>query len=245
MSRAPYEDVPPGFDVIWLRDSAGRSGTADKPPLSREQIVAAAVELADEGGLEAASVRRIAGRLGVGATSLYWHVRNKADLYELMYDSVLGEPGDLPEPTGDWRADLRAAGIATRKLFSKHPWMILTGIQPGIGPNLRRYGAWLLRALAPLGLDPRGRTEVIAILNNYLMGFAHRETAWDQNRQRAGLTEAEWEQRLGQYLVHARATDPELAAEIESRLHLTSDHSFLLGLDCVLDGITVRFAPPQ
>ena len=88
--------------------------------------------------------------------------------------------------------------------------------------------------------------EVIAILNNYLTGFAHRTTAWEQIRQRAGLTDKECERRLGQYLVHARQTAPQLAVDIESRLHLTSDRSFLLGLDCLLDGIAARFAlaPP-
>lgn len=229
--------------MIWLRDGPAQPGVPGKPPLSREQIVTAAIELADEGGLEAASVRRIAGRLGVGATSLYWHVRSKTDLHELMYDAAWAEFADnLPEPTGDWRVNLQAAGRLTYELGSRHPWLVLVGIQPGLGPNLRRYATWATRALTPLGVDRQGRTDVLAIMNNYLMGFQHRKTAWDQVRERAGLTDQEWEQRLGEYLARARETDPVLAADIETRLHLTSEQSFLLGLDVVLDGIAARFA---
>jgi AcrR family transcriptional regulator len=240
VSRGPSEPTP-DFDVIWLREGTAH---ADKtPPLSREQIVRTAIELADEGGLDAASVRRIAARLGAGATSLYWHVRSKNDLYELMFDAAFSESElSLPEPTGDWRADIRVFAVRTHEVLRRHPWLILLGIQPGIGPNIRRYAELSLRALSPLGLDRPARTEALAIINNYLLGFAHRQTAWDQLRERAGLTDEQWEQRLDRYLAQARETDPALAADIETRLHLTSDHSFELGLDCVLDGIAARFA---
>jgi AcrR family transcriptional regulator len=232
----------PGFDVIWLREATG-AAAAKAPPLSREQIVRAAIDLADEAGLEAASVRRIAARLGAGATSLYWHVRSKNDLHELMFDAAFAELELPPEPAGDWRADLRCLAMQTRDIFSRHPWLILLGIQPGIGPNIRRYAEFALRVVSPLGLDRAGRTEVLAILNNYLLGFAHRQTAWQQVRERAGLTDEQWEQQLGHYLAQVRASDPALAADIETRLHLTSDYSFELGLDCVLDGIEARAIP--
>lgn len=242
MRRTQGTGPPPGFDLIWTRPQRGRPG--QRPPLSREQIVRAAIELADEQGLNAVSVRRIAAQLGSGATSLYWHVRSKADLHELMFDAVIGE-ADLPEPTGDWRADLRAVTRASHAVLRRHPWMVLLGIQPGLGPNTRRYGESGMNILARHGLDRRARSEVMAVLNNYITGFAHRRTAWDQLRQRAGLTGQQWEERLQRYLAKARDSDPELAADIESRLHLTSDASFEAGLDCVIEGIAARFLQDQ
>jgi hypothetical protein len=95
--------------------------------------------------------------------------------------------------------------------------------------------------LGSLGLDPQARTEVLAVLNNYILGFAHRETARDQLIKRAGLTEQQWQQRLRHYAAHTRDRDPELARDIETCMHLTSNDSFEFGLDCLLNGIAMRF----
>ncbi|HEY1623274.1 MAG TPA: TetR/AcrR family transcriptional regulator C-terminal domain-containing protein [Streptosporangiaceae bacterium] len=230
----------PNFDIIWPRE-APAAPQPGKPPLTREQIVAAAIELADEDGIDALSIRRIATKLGVGATTLYWHIKNKDDLFSLMYDSTTAEI-ELPEPTGDWRADLRTVALRTHESHARHRWIILLGIQPSIGPSLRRYAEFIDRVLAPLGLDRQARTDTIAIVNDYISGFAHRETAWERLRERAGLTGDQWHERLDSYLAQARATDPEFAAMIQSRLHLTSQENFELGLDCVLDGIASRIA---
>jgi AcrR family transcriptional regulator len=242
MGTARRPAAPPEIDLIWLRPERG--GRDQRPALSRDQIVRTAIELADERGLEAVSTRRIAARLGAGPTSMYWHVPSKADLYELMFDAAVAEV-ELPEqPSGDWQADLRALAHGTHLMLRRHPWLMLLGIQPGLGPNTRRYGEHGMRVLGRLGLDPRARTEVLAALNNYIFGFAHRETARDQLIKRAGLTEQQWQQRLRHYAADTHHHDPDLARDAETRMHLTSDHSFEFGLDCLLDGIAARFAKP-
>ena len=238
MSREP--EAPLDFGVVWQRQENEKQDKV--PPLSREQIVAAAMELADAEGLDAVSVRKIAARLGAGATSLYWHVRSKNDLFELMFDAAFADL-KLPEPSGDWRTDLRANCLALEELNRRHPWVILLGVQPAMGPNIARWSEYLAKVLGPLGLDRQARTDVIAVLNNYTMGFAHRQTAWEQLRERAGLTGEQWEERLSRFLDQARQDNPALAADIETRLHLTSQRSFELGLDCVLDGIAARLIP--
>jgi hypothetical protein len=161
-----------------------------------------------------------------------------------MFDAVLGEI-DLPAPTGDWRRDLRAIARASHDTFRRHPWLVLLGIQPGLGPNTRRYGEFGLRVLAKYGLDREARTQVLALLNNYVTGFAHRQVAWDQLRQRAGLTDEQWGDELARYLDEARKDNPDLAADIESRLHLTSANSFEIGLDCLIEGIASKFIKHQ
>jgi AcrR family transcriptional regulator len=240
--KKPMSQDEPDFDLLWPRESPPPE--PGKPPLTRDQIVTAAIEIADEQSLEAVSIRRIASRLGAGATSLYWHIKSKDELFELMYDSTFAET-KYPEPTGDWRADLRELALLTREGHARHRWVILLGIQPSVGPNLLRYSAFVDAALDPVGLDRQAKTDVMAIINNYISGFAHRETAWARLRERAGLTGEQWRQRLDDYLRQARANDKELAAMIESRLHLTSQENFETGLDCVLDGIASRIiAPP-
>src|SRR5260370_16888903 len=95
MGAARRPAAQPATDLIWLRSDSGARD--QRPALSRDQIVRAAIELADEHGLDAVSTRRIAAALGSGPTSMYWHVPSKADLYELMFDAALGEV-ELPGP---------------------------------------------------------------------------------------------------------------------------------------------------
>ncbi|MGO9899591.1 MAG: TetR/AcrR family transcriptional regulator C-terminal domain-containing protein [Solirubrobacteraceae bacterium] len=106
------------------------------------------------------------------APGLSWHVGSKDDLKELMFDAAVGEI-DLPAPTGDWREDLRAIARVSHRVFRRHPWLVLLGIQPGLGPNTRRYGDFGMSLLGEHGIGRTERTEVMALLNNYVMGFAH------------------------------------------------------------------------
>jgi AcrR family transcriptional regulator len=221
-------------ELIWFREPRGRRGP--KPTLSPAQITEAAVELADAEGLEAVSIRRIASRLDAGATSLYWHVSSKDDLHELMVDAVIGEI-ELPELSGDWRADLRRLALSTWATLSEHRWLVLLGIQPGLGPNTRRYGDVALRIFDPIDLDLSTRTNVLAAINNYIFGFLHREIAWEQLRERSGLNDAQWRARLEAYLEEAAQQDPNIAEQMAERFGLVSRESFGFGLDCLLDGI--------
>jgi AcrR family transcriptional regulator len=223
-----------GHELIWFRRPRGRRGP--KPTLSRDQITAAAVELADAEGLEAVSMRRIASTLDAGATSLYWHVSSKDDLHELMVDAVIGEI-ELPEPSGDWRADLRRIALSNYATLSKHRWLVLLGIQPGLGPNTRRYGDVALTAFDPIDLDLSTRVNTLAAVNNYIFGFLHREIAWEQLRERTGLGEDEWRARLQAYLEEAADQDRSVAELMAARFGLVSRESFEFGLDCLLDGI--------
>src|ERR1700753_976899 len=100
-----------GIDTVWARDDVPAA-----QPLSRDSIVAAAIEIADNDGLEAVSIRRLATRLGARPMSLYSHIERKGDLIDLMVDEVIAG-SILPEspPSGDWRDDLRRIAQSTRE----------------------------------------------------------------------------------------------------------------------------------
>src|ERR1700750_3043405 len=87
--------------------------TKRRTPLSRERVLRAAIALADEGGFESLTMRKLAKELGVEAMSLYNHVAKKDDLLDGMIDIVFGEI-DPPTPGGDWKAELRKRAISTR-----------------------------------------------------------------------------------------------------------------------------------
>jgi AcrR family transcriptional regulator len=238
----------PGRDetLIWLapvRSPKGRE--AGHPALTREAITRAAIELADADGLEAVSMRRIGAKLGSGATSLYWYVPSKSDLYELMFDEVMGEVSVAEGPSGDWRTELASLARATHAVLRRHRWSVLLGVQPGLGPKTRRWGQAALGALADREVDLATQVNILATLNNYVFGFIHREIAWEQVRRRSGLTDAAWVARLRRYARQADEQQPGIGDEIVARLELHDDASFDFGLELFLDGVAARLEPPS
>ncbi len=213
-----------------------------RPALNRNAITRAAVALADEEGLDAVSMRRIAIRLGAGAMSLYWYVQSKEDLYELMFDEVIGEIPIPEAASGDWRADLAGIARASHDVLRRHSWAVLLGIQPGLGPKTRAWGRATLRVFSGHELGLATQINIMAAVNNYIFGFVHREVAWEQLRQRSGRTSADWAKRLEEYARDAAADDPRLGEEAAVRLELHGEASFEFGLTCLLDGIAAQLA---
>ncbi|HSJ45398.1 MAG TPA: TetR family transcriptional regulator [Euzebyales bacterium] len=104
--------------------------TTERPriPLSRGRVLRAAVDVADRGGLEALTMRRLAQELGVEAMSLYHHVANKEAVLDGVIEVVVGEilegvdRADAPAPDDDWQSAMRARIVAAREVLLRHPW---------------------------------------------------------------------------------------------------------------------------
>lgn len=237
-------DPKRSIDLLWGAAEPGRRGP--KPRYSVEDVVTAAVAVADAEGLAAISVRRIAVELGVSAMSIYTYVPSKAELIELMFDRVLGE---VIEPTGDvtgWREALTALAFERWRLGERHPWMLDLALhRPPLGPNLLRRHEAALRILEATGLDDLTKDLVIDVLHNYLLGaLQHAREAREAEKQ-SGLTDEQWfamaEPALTVKLDPARfplilrlgeawkAADKAAVADPLWR--------FRFGLDVVLDGI--------
>src|ERR671914_2667448 len=142
----------PGRTMALLWGTPKRPGRGPKPGLSVEQIVDAAIEVADAEGLAALSMRRVADRLGVGTMSLYTYVPGKAELLDLMLDTVLAEEA-RPDGAGGWRAGLELRAREDWALFHRHPWILQ--ITPGrslLGPNETDLFEATLRVVDGIGL---------------------------------------------------------------------------------------------
>ncbi|MFI6514055.1 TetR/AcrR family transcriptional regulator C-terminal domain-containing protein [Spirillospora sp. NPDC050679] len=158
-------------DPVWARPPGGR-----KPKLTREAIVAAAIEIADAEGLEAVSIRRVAAELGVRAMSLYTHIDRKEDLLDLMYDEVAGEALVEGEPPGDWRAAFLQICRKERATAQRHAWMFeLASRSPRVGPNGLCHADQSLGAAARLTDDLEAQMEIVAAVDRYMLGFVIRE----------------------------------------------------------------------
>ncbi|MGP4009992.1 TetR/AcrR family transcriptional regulator [Streptomyces sp. 4N124] len=162
-------------EVIWARPE--RTGRGPRPAYTRADIAAAAVRIADAEGLDALSMRRVAGELGCGTMSLYNYVPRKEDLYELMIDAIGGEH-DIQEPSGDWRADMLRNARETRAIMHRHTWVprLMSGVY-GFSPNSLRYLEHCLDCLEPLDVPYGTKMELVALLNGVVTTYVANEIA--------------------------------------------------------------------
>src|SRR5438477_9002960 len=113
--------------------------TEPRFPLSRDRILRTALDLADESGIEALTMRRLGQALGFEAMSLYNHVANKDDVLDGMLDLVLGET-ELPAETGSWDAAVRGSAVSVHDALRRHPWACSLLMSAGhIRPARLRY----------------------------------------------------------------------------------------------------------
>jgi AcrR family transcriptional regulator len=234
----------------------GRERHRTQPPhrargLSLTGIVGTAIAVADEEGADAVSMRRVAREMRVGAMSLYWYVESKDDLHQLMVDRVQAEARP-PEPSGDWRADLRAYARNMRGALLRHPWAIdFLGSGPPSGPNEASNAERLFGVFDGLGIDPVTVVWVAMTVGTYVMGAVLREVReirWQRaaDEVRASMTEEEIAGLLADFQRRVRESGryPHLAAIIDSGVDPDApesrDERFEFGLDCMLDGIEAR-----
>jgi TetR/AcrR family tetracycline transcriptional repressor len=158
-------------DPPWLQKRAlRRSPRGGASPLSRTSIVGAALALVDEEGLEALTVRRLADRLGVTMMAMYWHVRDKAQLLDLVGEALLAAV-ELPARTDDWRADLRALLHAARSTLHRHPdAAVLAFGRARYGPSGLAMFERILEILSDAGFDDERAGRVYMALYTLLRG---------------------------------------------------------------------------
>ncbi|MGV0851644.1 TetR/AcrR family transcriptional regulator [Mycolicibacterium phlei] len=154
------ESLPRALEILWRQPPARRRGAG----LTRERIVASAVELADADGLAALSMARLAERLGCGTMSLYRHVANKDELVTFMVAAAAGEPP--PVDPADWAGALRHWASALWHVYHRHPWILQTAAAgPPADPGQL---AWLDAALAALSETPLTERDKLAAVTALL-----------------------------------------------------------------------------
>jgi AcrR family transcriptional regulator len=148
-----------------------------RPRHSREEVVAAAIAIGDEDGLDGVTFRAVAAKLGTGVMSLYNYVPDKQTLVYEMNEAVSAEL-DLPEPSGDWRADIKLVAHRQRDVALRHPWLpeAVSHTQP-MGPATLAFLDWALGALEPTGMSAADRLETIAFVNGFVLQVVRSELA--------------------------------------------------------------------
>jgi AcrR family transcriptional regulator len=210
--------------------------------LVQQQIVRAAIAIADRDGLDALTMRRVAEQLGAGTMSLYWHVRNKDELIELMRDQVVGEQ-TLKAASGDWRSDLATFARDVRQTFLRHPWLAsLLGGRPPLGPNSLRQDELSLAIVSGLEVDEQTRTAIPSAVYFFVVGYVLREVAEREVQRHTGVTEQEWRASVAPYIERVLASGeyPNLQRVVAGGGGLDDDATFEFILEFLLDGTAAR-----
>jgi AcrR family transcriptional regulator len=156
------------LQLLWREPGPADSRRGPRQGLSADRVAAAGIALADRDGLGAVTMRAVARALGVVPMSLYTYVPGKAELLDLMLDTVYRQM-----PRGDlsgmpWRERLAAVAHENRDLFTRHPWIAgVSTSRPPLGPGLMAKYEHELQAFEGLGLDD---VEMDAALT-FLLGF--------------------------------------------------------------------------
>jgi AcrR family transcriptional regulator len=212
----------------------GAEQPGSRPPLSRDRILAAAVEIADERGIGAVTMREVASRLGVEAMSLYNHVANKDDILDGMLDLVV-EQFDLPQDVDGWREAMRRRAVSAHEVFGQHPWApMLLDSNESSGPAALRYFDWVLGILIRAGFPMEDAARAFSTLDSYIYGFGIEQINFS-----AG-SDASPEERAEAILAF-------IPAERYPYLHRMASHAmqsgydaeadFDFGLEIILDGL--------
>ncbi len=200
-----------------------------EPALSRERIVATAVDLLDADGLGGLTMRRLADRLGSGVMSLYWHVGNKEGVLDLALDSVLEyrkprQPGGPP----DWRGDVVHMLDDWRAGMLCHPWSASLLPRRALGPNMLARLELLSRTLSGAGVADADLNAAIWSLWNYVMGATVTRASFDLSDE-------------DKTAAQRRLSDPGARYPTIERSRLLLDNdwdgAFHKGLDFLLDGL--------
>lgn len=212
-------------------------------PLSRDLIVAVALQIADGEGLPALSMRRVAMHLDVTTMALYRHVSNRQHLILLMADAAFAQyPLPEPPPVG-WRRRLETAARLQWTMYQRHPWLaqVTSFTRPLLNPRALAHSEWVMRGLDGHGLDAVTVMHVHATVAAHVRGLAVNLEPEAEAAAQTGISDHEWMDAYGTRALAAGGPAgqafPHLARVPANSLDLGTLFEF--GLQRLLDGIAV------
>ncbi|MBU2662301.1 TetR/AcrR family transcriptional regulator [Actinoplanes bogorensis] len=249
-------DVDRTLTLLWRRTLGTPQGSrGPKQRFSVDEVIRAGIEVADEEGLPAFSMRKVADRLGLKLMSIYTYVPGRDELIGLMVDEVMGEP-ELTPHEGAWRERLTAVARQMWDEFHRHPWLLqVEQSRPWIGPNGSDRYEWQLAAIEGAGFGDLEMDQTITLIGDFTWASARADIAALRIAEQSGVSDADWwavnapvlERVMppGGYPISGRVGT---AAGEEYNAIRDSERSFRFGLERILDGLeqmlTAERRPP-
>ena len=212
------------------------TGVQPRLPLSKERVLVAAVELADESGIESVTMRALARRLGVEAMSLYNHVANKEELLDGMVEVILSEISEATTAiSGEWKTTMRGRILAAREVWLRHRWAPrMLESRTDLGAHLNRCYEAIIGLFRDGGFSYDLTHHALHALGTRALGYTHEP--WDDSQPLPDPSLIA-RQMAGEY--------PNIAAMLEGVTHdadttlgwCDDQFEFEFALDLLLDGL--------
>jgi AcrR family transcriptional regulator len=253
LKRRPHEDAQRSsagdpartLALLWRDDPEAPRRPGPRRGRSVDEIVGAAVELADAEGLDAVSIRRVAQGLRAAPMSLYTYVPGKAELLDLMLDAVYREMPFTDTRGRPWRERVAAIAHDNLALFDRHPWAAtVSTVRPPLGPGLLAKYERELQAFEGLGLDDLEIDDALSYVLTFVRGIAIAQAEIAASAAASSLTDAQWWEvsqpllaRVATPGAYPTAARVGTAAGQARGTTFSPRHAFAFGLERVLDGL--------
>ena len=239
------QDIDRTLGLLWRRTLGTPQGSrGPKQRVSVDEVVRAGIAVADEDGLPAFSMRKVADRLGLKLMSIYTYVPGRSELIGLMVDEVAGEQ-ELPPHEGTLRERLTRVAQLTWDEFHRHQWLLqVENSRPWIGPNVSARWEWQLGAIEGAGFTDLEMDQVITLIGVFTAGAARASVDARRTAEQSGISDLEWWQVNAPVLERVM---PPGAYPLSGRVGVVAgeeynavadpERSFRFGLDRILAGL--------
>lgn len=201
--------------------------------LTKDRVLNAAVKLADTGGIDSLSMRKLASRLRVEAMSLYNHVANKDEILDGIVDKIVSEI-EVPTVGGDWRVEMHRRSTSAHEVLMRHPWATMLIVsRANIGPHMLHFVDSTIGCLIEAGFSYTAADHAWNAIDSYVHGFT--------------LQKLNFPFEPDEYAEVAKAYLPEIPEEQYPYLNGMSQeviagrhdglHNLEFGLNLILDGL--------
>jgi AcrR family transcriptional regulator len=246
LQRSSAGDPARTLELLW-RDPPPAQRRGPVRGLKLDNVVAAAIDLADREGLQAVTMRRVAQALDVATMTLYTYVPAKAELLDLMLDAAYGQMPRADTSGQPWRQRLMAVAEENRVLFAAHPWAAtVSTLRPPLGPGLMAKYEHELSALDGLGLDDVEMDDALTYLLSFVQASARASADADAAHRDSAMDDEQWWAANAPLLARVLdqrtfplATRVGAAAGAAHGSAHDPDHAYRFGLERVLDGLAV------
>jgi AcrR family transcriptional regulator len=236
---AETNDTSAPVEPPWWRPAKG--GTRARQPLSRDAIVDAAIKVLDKEGVDALTVRRLADELGTGPATLYWHIKGKEELGELVYDRIMADL-ELPEPDPSrWQEQLKDVARQLYRVLRSHndAARLSLGHIP-VGPNMLAVMDWSMGLLMAAGIDKPVAAYIGDLMGRYLDASALDQSAADDENQEEMLAMLH-----GYFAGLPVERFPNLTSLAGEMFEMDDEERFELGLEILMRGVETYARPKR
>ncbi|WP_338265595.1 TetR/AcrR family transcriptional regulator C-terminal domain-containing protein [Corallococcus caeni] len=251
--RSSMGDPTRTLELLWRESLPAKGQRGPKQTLTVTAVVEAAVALADAEGLDAVTMRALAGRLGIAPMALYTYVPGRAELIDVMLDTLYAGMARRKPKARNWRSRLEAVAHDNRALFTEHPWLAdVSTTRPPLGPGQLAKYEYELQALEGVGLDDVAQDAALTFVLGFVESSARAASDQRAARLESRMSDGDWWEANAPLLTrmfdaerYPTASRVGSAAGAAHGAAYDPDHAYAFGLERILDGLAALIERPR